>query len=221
MAEKMSDKDLKAPDTLQTLFMRGIEYFNENRPKFYIAGGVVAFIILVSGGWYLYRLDYEKSAQALYTKVNMSMMTGTAQDIINQYKDLIKKYPDSAAGITAQYRLGNILFNLNDIDGAITAYQGYLKEAPESSDITTLAYTGLGYCYENKGDFKTALSYYEKAEKSKAGVNFESMNFRNLGRIYESLNDRVKALEYYKKALGKTVDPTVERFIKRKIASLG
>ena len=221
MAEKKIDKELKEPDTLQVYFMKGVEYFNEHRRNFYVGFAAAAFIVLASGGWYLYRLDYEKSANALYAKANLAAATENVQDILNQYRDIVKKYPDSSAGLMAQYRLGNILYNMNDLDGAIAAYQAYLKQGPEDNDLTTLTYTGLGYCYENKGDFKTSLSYYEKAEKSKAGVYFESINFRNLGRIYESLNDKAKALEYYQKALGKTKDPLVERFIKRKIASLG
>jgi predicted negative regulator of RcsB-dependent stress response len=222
MAEKKkSDKDLKEPDKLQIMFMQGIEFFNEHRQKFYIGAGVAAFLILAAGGWYLYRMDVEKSADALYMKANLSAQTGTIQDVLNQYRDLVKKYPDSRSGLAAQYRLANIMYNMNDIDGAIAAYQGYLKEASGDDDLTTLVYTGLGYCYESKGDLKTALSFFEKAEKSKAGINFESMNYRNLGRIYEAMNDRAKALEYYQKALGKTTDPMVERFIKRKIASLG
>jgi tetratricopeptide (TPR) repeat protein len=221
MAEKKIDKELKEPDTLQVYFVKGIAYFNEHRRNFFIGIAAVVFIVLAAGGWYLYRLDYEKSANALYAKANLAAMTENVQDILNQYRDIVKKYPDSAAGRMAQYRLGNILYNMNDIDGSMAAYQAYFKQGPEDNDLTTLAYTGLGYCYESKGDFKTALSYFEKAEKSKAGVDFESMNYRNLGRIYESLNDRTKALEYYQKALGKTKDPLVERFIKRKIASLG
>jgi len=222
MAEKKIDKELKEPDTLQVYFVKGIAYFNEHRRNFFIGIAVVAFIVLAAGGWHLYRLDYERSANALYAKANLAAaVTENVQDILNQYRDIAKKYPDSAAGLMSQYRLGNILYRMNDIDGAMAAYQAYLRQGPEDNDLTVLTYTGLGYCYENKGDFKTALSYYEKAEKSKAGADFESMNYRNLGRIYEALSDKAKALEYYQKALGKTKDPLVERFIKRKIASLG
>ncbi|MGA9109538.1 MAG: tetratricopeptide repeat protein, partial [Smithella sp.] len=85
--------------------------------------------------------------------------------------------------------------------------------------IKFLALTSMGYCYEAKKDFKSALDYYEKAQKSD-NTGFESIGFRNIGRAYELLNDKKNALENYKKALEKTTDPAMVSFIKYKISSL-
>lgn len=221
MADKKLEEDLKAQDKLQLLFVRLTDFISENRQKTLIVLGIVCFALLGITGWFFYQADYEKSAQKLYAKAfNDSLNTRSAQDAVRLFKDVTTQYPGSNAALLAHYRLGNYYFYLNDIDSSISSYQAFIKQSPAHTDLVPLAYTGLGYCYEYKGDFKTALQYYEKAGKSKAGVNFESMNYRNIARTYEALNDRAKALEYYQKALGKTSDPLVERFIKRKISIL-
>jgi tetratricopeptide (TPR) repeat protein len=221
MVDKKLEDDLKAQDKLQIFFMRFTVFISENKQKALIALGIVCFVLLGITGWFFYQANYEKSAEKLYTKAhNDSLNMKGAQDALKLFKDVTTQYPSSNAALLAHYRLGNYYFYLNDIDSSISSYQAFIKHSPADTDLVPLAYTGLGYCYEYKGDYKTALQYYEKAEKSKAGVNFESMNYRNIARSYEALNDRAKALEYYQKALGKTSDPLVERFIKRKISIL-
>jgi tetratricopeptide (TPR) repeat protein len=222
MADKRIEEELKTQDKLQLLFSQFMAYLSENKKKALISIAVICFTLLGISGWFFYQADYEKSAQKLYAKAHNNSMNnkGGAQDILKLFKDVTTQYPNSNAALLAHYRLGSYYFYLNDIDSSIASYQMFLKDSPEDTDLVPLAYTGLGYCYESKGDYKSALQYYEKADKSKAGITFESMNNRNIARIYEALNDRAKALEYYQKALGKTSDPLVERFIKRKISML-
>ena len=103
---------------------------------------------------------------------------------------------------------------------AVTAYQDFLKKAPSDSDLVTLAYNGLGSCYEMKKDFKKALEYYDNAMKTRTGLSFEAMNYGSIARVYEAMNNPAKAVEFYRKALGKTTDPLMTLYLKRKISIL-
>jgi hypothetical protein len=47
------------------------------------------------------------------------------------------------------------------------------------------------------------------------------MNYGSLARVYEAMNNPVKAVEFYRKALGKTTDPLMTLYLKRKISILG
>ena len=89
----------------------------------------------------------------------------------------------------------------------------------DNAGIKFLALTSIGYCYEAKKDYKAALEYFEKAQKSNH-VGFEAVSYSNIGRIYEQMNDKKKALENYKNALEKSTDPAKAVLIKYKISSL-
>ena len=120
----------------------------------------------------------------------------------------------------AHYHLGNIYYKKGELDNAIESYKKFVSLVKsDEAGVKFLALTSLGYCYEARKDFKTALDYFEKAQKTK-NIGFESMGYRNIARIYELLNDKGKALENYKIALEKNNDPGMELFIKRKISSL-
>ena len=66
-----------------------------------------------------------------------------------------------------------------------------------------------------------ALESYDLAMKTRAAPSFEALNYSNIARIYEAKNDPVKAAEFYRKALGKTTDPLMTLYLKRKLAILG
>lgn len=227
MLKKITKKELTQPDSFQIALANTTKYISDNKSKIYIISGVVFLILLLSAGWYLYRLNYEGNAQKLYTKAYITTLrTNLAggnidQNVMKLYQDVISQYPGTNAANISHYRMGNLYFQLNDIEASIKAYQEFLKDASKDSELTTLAYISMGYCYESKKDFKNALDFFEKAANTTSASNFESINYRNIARIYEELNNREKAIEYYQKSLGKAVDPSVEQLIKRKISSLG
>jgi predicted negative regulator of RcsB-dependent stress response len=223
MADKIQEQDLKGPDRFQTLTMELLRYLSENRKQVIIGAAVLVAVILLAGGWFAYRWQDERSASALYAKIMEKARSGQVQpaEVVKEYQDIVLRHPSSNTATLVLFRLGNIQYLMKDYDASLKSYQDFLSRASVRSDLVTLAYTGEGYCYEAKGDFKNALSSFEKAAQSAGGPHFESMTLRNIARTYESLNEPAKALEYYRKALGKTNDPFVESLIKVKIATLG
>jgi tetratricopeptide (TPR) repeat protein len=222
MATKKDDI-VNTPDPFRVFFEKGIDYLTANRLQAYVLAGILVLIIVGSSGWYLYRSDYENSARSLYDQGLSAGMKGTMdrKDIAKIYRDVVAKYPHSRAAIMSNYLLGNLYYNLNDLDAAIRSYREFLQRATSDNQFTSLGYSGLGYCYEAKRDYKNALSSFEKALTSAGGSQFEGMNYRNGARIYEALNNQAKAKEYYQKALAKNTDPSQELLLRRKISTLG
>ena len=136
------------------------------------------------------------------------------------YDDVIAQYPGSKAATLAQYQLGNLYYNLGDMDASIKAYGEFLKDASDTGDLKALAYNGMGYCYEKKGDLSRALESFEKAVDSKSGGGFESMTYSNMARIYNEMKNKEKALEYYQKALASAADPSTQLFLKKMISTI-
>ncbi len=225
MAAKIDKKDLTEPDKLQLFFLSVRTFMEKHRMRIYAGAGIFFLIVLLAGGWYLYQLNYETSAGKIYNRVfeaaaKAGPPSGDAA-AIKGYKDLIAQYPRSHAAVTAYYRLGNLYFSRREFDAAISAYEDFLKKAPPESDLVTLAYNGLGACQEAKKDFNKALESYERAMKTNTASSFEALNFSNIARVHEAMNNPAKAAEFYRKALGKTTDPLMMLYLKRKISILG
>ena len=225
MAAKISKKELKGPDAFQSSIETISDYISENKTRFYAIVTAVIFAAVIAFGIYMYWNYYQSSAREMYANAQNNIAKNVetpeaATANIKVYQELINKYPHSWSARISHYHLGNLYYNLDEIDNAIAEYNKFVSSSrSDNAGIKFLALTSLGYCYEAKKDIKVALDYFEKAQKSD-NVGFESIGFRNIARIYEQLNDKKNALENYKKALQKTTDPSMTIFIKRKISSL-
>ena len=226
MARKITKKEIEKPESFQTALRRITAYVSANRSKIYLVTGIVISLVIISVGWYLYRMNYEDKAQRLYSIANIAGMRAAQQGLkpdqnnIKMYNDVISQYPGSKAAMMAYYQMGNLYYNLGDADASIKAYAEFLKEVPDGSDLKILAYNGTGYCYEKKADLSHALESFEKAANTKSGGGFEGMTYRNIARIYEEMNNKEKALEYYQKALSNTADPSMQLLLKKIISTI-
>jgi tetratricopeptide (TPR) repeat protein len=226
MARKITKKEIEKPDSFQAALNKVTAYISANKPKIYLASAIVISIVIVSSGWYLYRMNYEDKAQRLYAMANVAGMKAARQggkpdqNNIKMHSDVITQYPGSKAAMMSYYQMGNMYYNLGDVDASINAYTEFLKEVPDASDLKILAYNSIGYCYEKKTDFPRALESFEKAANSKSSGGFEGTTYRNLARIYEEMNNKEKALEYYQKALNSATDPSMELLLKKTISTI-
>jgi tetratricopeptide (TPR) repeat protein len=225
MTDRLDKKELEEPDKLQTFFLALREFVQQHKRPIYGSAGALLLVVLLITGWIFYTFNYETHAGKSFAKVaDAAMKAGSPtgdEAAIKGYRELIAQYPRSRAALTAHYRLGNLFFVRREFDTALSAYQQYLDKAPSDSELTSLAYSGAGACYEAKGDFGKALESYEKAVKANPTDSFAVLHLRNIARIYEQMNQAGKAVEYYRKALEKTTDPLMSLFLKRKISLLG
>jgi len=221
----MSKKDLKQPDAFQSTIELIQNYILENQKRFYAIITAIILASIIAFGIFMYWSHYQSSAREMYINAQGNMARNidnpeNAMKNIAVYQELINKYPLSWSARMAHYNIGNLYYNLGEYDKAISDYKKFVSSRiSDQAGIKFLALTSIGYCYEAKKDFKSALEYFEKAQKSN-NVGFESVGFRNIGRTYEQLNDKKNALGNYKKALEKTTDPAMLIFIKHKISSL-
>jgi tetratricopeptide (TPR) repeat protein len=224
MVAKMSQKELAEPDQFQQTMQKVIAYAVERKKIIAAIAGIAVLLIIAGFGWFFYDRDYETSAMNLYNSVFARTVQNPSavnqQQAVDDYKKMVAKYPRSRAAQLAQFWLGNIYYQEGDIDKAISSYNAFIDKSSSSSDLASLTYTGLGYCYESKKDYSKAITYFEKAVKVRGGNPFEGINERNLARIYEMSADRSKAIEHYRKALEKTTDPSMKRLLNEKIAIL-
>ena len=228
MAANLTKKELKQPDEFHTIGWKAIQYISAHKNKFYTAGAVALTVIILFGGWYFYRLDYEEKAEYIYTAAYKSYSLPDNADDMNDaylsaveiYAELVEKYPDSRAATLSFYNIGNIYFNIGETEKSIAAYKTFLKKSGKDNILTALTYYGLGYCYEKNKDYDNALKSFENSDKGIKGTQFESINYANMARIYEKMSKQKEALEFYRKAAEKTNDPLMKMMVESRIAAL-
>ena len=214
-------KELKEPDFLQVELSKLTAYATHHKSKIYILVSVLVICAAIAGGWSLYQINYEKSALQVYSQGEAAALKGgPGPNLIAAYRNVTTKYPRSLAALQAYYQLGNLYLDLNQVDFSLQAYEEFLKRAPKNNYLRFFVYSGQGYGYEFKKDFRKSLVAFENALKMPEATYLAGQVFRDMGRVYETMNDPKKALEYYRKSLEKTTDRTMETILKRKIASL-
>lgn len=134
---------------------------------------------------------------------------------INKAKDLYKKSLDNALltqnrelTATAYFKYGLLLDDTNQQSQAIECYKKCIDtcDKPKENSFLSSAYSNLaGISYE-RGDFSTALLYYEKAlEADKINNNYEGIYFvyTKLAAIHEPTNKQT-SYKYLLNALQST-----------------
>lgn len=224
MAAKIIQKDSEKSDKLQLVFLEARNFVGKHRTVIYVGSALFLLVVLLSGGWYVYQLQYERAASGVYSRVFETAMKGSTKvqnEIIAGYKGLIEKYPRSNAAMVAEYRLANIYLGRRELDAAMKAYEKFLDKSSGDDDLRTLAFNGLGTAYELAKNYDKATICFEKALGTNSARSFEALSFSNIGRISELKQNYPKAKEYFTKALEKTNDPMIKLYLKRKIAQLG
>lgn len=224
MAERISKKalkELKEPDFLQLELSKLAAFSARHKSKIYVFVALFVVCLAIAAGWSLYRLNYEKSALQVYNQGEATALkSGPSPNLIAAYRNVTTKYPRSQAALHAYYQMGNVYLNLNQVDLSLQAYDEFLKRSSRNNYLKFFVYSGQGYGYEVKRDYKKALAAFENALKTPEATYLAGSVYRDMGRIYEEMNDPKKSLEYYRKSLEKTTDRTMETILKRKIASL-
>jgi len=103
-------------------------------------------------------------------------------------------------------------------DEAIDAYNKFLESFSSQPQLALLAYDSLGYCYEEKKDYKKALEYFQKTITPHPGLG--EIGYLNVGRCFQARGDSEGSLNIYKKFLLEFPDSSQKSFIQDKIKGI-
>lgn len=143
--------------------------------------------------------ELERQAMRLYLD-RPAEQPSKADDNLKQsialYRQLLDQYPRSPQAPLALYSLGNALVQINDIPGAIEAYNRFVATYGTNKALLGMVYQRLGYAYLLHGDRERATKAFVAALEVPGGLNRDQALFE-LGKLEESQSRPEGALARY------------------------
>jgi len=104
------------------------------------------------------RLKLEQEAEALYAQGEGRMKVAAYEDAIQEFRNVLKRYPDTSVRYKAQFRMADALVALKKEADAITLLQGVVKE--ESPEFSPKALIQMGDIYGSQQKYAEAFRTY-------------------------------------------------------------
>jgi outer membrane protein assembly factor BamD (BamD/ComL family) len=144
--------------TVRTLIARIRE-----EPEWVILG-VLALIILVGGGTYLYGSAFESATRAqsqfnsVYARYQQAIRTENYEPVVRGFNQIVSEYPNASVTDKALFFLGKVHMKQENYLEAMQQFQQLRDQHPNSFfyDSTLL---NMAYCASQRENYQQALSF--------------------------------------------------------------
>jgi len=196
---------LKEPDEFITITGKIIQFARTYQNQLIYGLAAVVFIVAVVSGVRFYSnwqegkaYDSLEKAMSQFEK-NRSEKAGL-NEAKQRFQNIAENYSRYHGGKLARVMYANLCYETDDIDSAVTAYTEALDDFSDDPSVGLFIQSSLGYVYEAKKDYQTAVSYFEKvATAPREFLKDEALY--NLGRLYGQLGDAEKSKNAFEKIL--------------------
>ena len=206
MAKKISRKKLlKEPDEFLSFAGRLVQFGKQYQEKL-IGGITVLFVLLAIISVIRYISGKNESeaslllskAQAKYEKALSSNKPQEAyKEVEKDFERILNDFSGQMAGKQARFIFADVCFDAGKIDQAIKLYQASLKDWSKEPIIKNIIMGSLGNAYEEKKEYKKALSYYEQIRDGSESFGKANALY-NLGILYAKKNKTKKSQKAFK-----------------------
>jgi tetratricopeptide (TPR) repeat protein len=136
-------------------------------------------------------------------QVDLTLMDENDDRDLRKLTDRIREetFPNSRGW----YRLGLVLYKMGQFQKSQRVYEVLLDQATDESDKAPI-YHQLGMMKRNQGEYKEAITFYEKSIGIEEKVvprrqNNLANSYNNIGLVYDDMGEYSKALSSHEKAL--------------------
>jgi tetratricopeptide (TPR) repeat protein len=242
MAEKLTRKELRAPDAFQKAGLQAREWL-QNKQRVILL--LVVAALLAGGGAavasFLSNRNETDAAKALATalkvverpvraetqapsdpEVEAPFATQQQKDeeLIKQLTEVRQKFPRSRAAIAAALPIGQAQLRLGRPDDAMIALQNFLKSTPSDDPMRTEALEGQGYAYEAKGQLDQALSTFDALSRENKTDFLNGIGLYHRGRILIEQGKKQEAAEAFAQVSSAYPNTPVARLASDRLAVL-
>ena len=128
-----------------------------------------------------------------YDQGNYNMaLNGVPQQGIMGLQAIVDEYGSTKSGEFAKLYLANTYYTMKDYDKALEYYDDI---SVSDKLISSSAIAGAAACYEVKGDFSKAASYFEKAASKNMTLMQAPQNLQRSAVNYAAIGKKEKAIE--------------------------
>lgn len=216
---------LKEPDEFITLTGKLIRFATDHKTKLTYGLGIILALAIIISGMRFFSIRAENKASALlaqsmteYSSLQANKKPEEVYTAVSgSFQNILKKYGTKGSGKLARLIYANICYDAGHYQQAIDLYNTSLEDFANHPMIRHQVLSSLGYAYEQKKEYATAISYFEKITSSPdQGLQGEALY--NLGRLYSKLGQPEKSKEAYNKLVSDYPDFIYIELVKERIA---
>jgi len=202
----MAKEVVEQTEPLAVLTAKVITYVKENMNQI---SSILCIVLIIAAGifyWQYSSLKAEKDSFSVFSlalaTMSKDVKTEAEREVVSQqalemFKNVVEAYPKTKTGIASLYYSGNCSLTLNNYDEAIDHYNKFLGKSDKSFVyLRALAYEGLGYSYEGKGEFAKAIEWFVKQKDEGKDVDISGA-LLNIARCQELTGDNAAACKSY------------------------
>lgn len=188
-------------ETVEQALSRTEQYIEENKKSLTI---IVAAIIIVVGGYLGYKKlilqpkELEAQSQIFkaekYFEMDSLKLALEGDGDAEGFEGIIDEYGMTETANLAHYYAGICYLRLGEYEKAIDNLKSF-----DSNDrlISVIAIGAMGDAYSELGDYKKAVSMYEKAANKNKNEFTSAIYLKKAGFVYEKISEYKKALASY------------------------
>ena len=219
----MAEQEVHEPlEEITDVWHKTENWFEENKQKVAIGGGILAVLIVASVFIFAKWLpDRNLKAQRDMFNAEMAFARDSFDVALNGsgvnkgFLDIQKKYSFTKAANLANYYIGVCYLNKKDYKNAVD-YLGSFSTSDPILGAAKLNLIGDAYADQNKSD--DALSYYRKAADFSDNEQYTPFYLLKLGMYYETLKKNTEAKEAYTKIKDKYPNTQEGREVEKYLA---
>lgn len=204
--KKLTKKELKQDQfVLATLQAKS---FIETHSKT-ITYALLGLLALVALGYFYVqsKSNAETAAATLLTKAQLETQNGQRENAINIYQEIIDQYDGTNAAAKANFLLGKIYWEDDNLTLAKQYFQAYLDEASDDNLLTQAALAGLADCYYAEKNYAEAAKLYERAAKIEPDFPPAAAYLYSAAQAYKAAGNPAKAKALAQKIIDDYEDP--------------
>jgi len=216
---------LKEPDEFITLSGKLIGFAVDHKNHLTYALGIIVALALIISAVRFFSIRSENKAASLldqsiskYEKVKDEKKPLEAYDqVAADFQLVLEKYGSKKSGKIARLTFANICYNAGKFEQAIALYKNSLKDFEKYPTIHNQVIGNLGYAYEQREDYASAASYFEKLSSAPDSI-MRGEALYHLGWLYDKLGQTEKSAAAYNKILSDHQDFIYIDLVKEKMA---